>query len=67
MDTTTPTKPRCKLLGTDSNVFMLLGRVSATLKKAKQPDQAAEMARRVLASGSYHEALAIMGEYVEIR
>ena len=67
MDAMTPFKPHCKLLGTDGNVFALLVRVRAALVKAKQPDQATEMARRVMVSGSYHEALAIMGEYVEIR
>jgi hypothetical protein len=59
-------KPNCQLTGEDGNVFGLVGKVSKTLKRAGQPDKAKEMADRVCKSGSYAEAIAIMGEYVEI-
>ena len=59
-------KPKCKLIGTDGNVFALLGQVSRTLKKAGLSDQASEMQKKVFSAGSYEEALNIFGEYVEI-
>ena len=63
---TTQQKPKCTLVGEDGNVFNLIGKVSKTLKRAGQPERAREMAERTFKSGSYNEALAIMGEYVEI-
>ena len=60
------TKPRCKLTGTDGNVFALVGKVRECLRKAKQGDQAALMTKEVFASGSYGEALGIMSKYVDI-
>ena len=65
METTQP-KPRCQFVGEDGNVFVLIGKASKTLKRAGLPDKAREMQERVTKSQSYHEALAIMGEYVEI-
>lgn len=61
----TEQKPKCKLTGTDGNVFALMGRVSRTLKNAGQRDKAKEMSERVMGAGSYYEALAIIQEYVE--
>ena len=60
------TKPQALLIGADGNIFNLTGIASAALKRAGQAVQAAEMTKRVLASGSYEEALFIIGEYVEI-
>lgn len=59
-------KPKCKLVGTDGNIFCLLGRVSQTLKTNRQPDKAKEVAERVMSCGSYNEALQIIMEYVEV-
>ena len=59
-------KPRCKLIGEDGNIFNLLGIASQTLRHIGLPDQSKEMAKRVMLSGSYNEALAIIGEYVEV-
>lgn len=59
-------KPVCKLIGTDGNIFALLGKASQTLKKSEMSDQAAEMKKRVFGCGSYDEALCIIGEYVTI-
>ena len=58
-------KPKCRLTGTDGNIFALAGKVSSALKRAGQGGKATEMAKRVFASGSYHEALGIIQEYVE--
>ena len=59
-------RPDCALIGEDGNIFNLVGIASRTLKEVGQPDQAQEMAQRVFASGSYEEALGILGEYVNI-
>ena len=54
-----------ELLGQDGNIFAILGRASALLKRAGMKDQADEMFQRVTASGSYGQALNIISEYVE--
>jgi hypothetical protein len=59
-------KPRCPLIGADGNIFNLLGMASRTLRENGMSEQAKEMQSRVTASGSYSEALNILGEYVEI-
>ena len=59
-------KPKCPLIGADGNIFNLLGMASRTLRENGMSEQAKEMQSRVTASGSYSEALNILGEYVEI-
>lgn len=59
-------KPKAKVLGQDGNVFNLLAICSKSLKRAGQTDQAKEMTEKVFASGSYDEALQIMGQYCEL-
>lgn len=59
-------KPRCKLLGQDGNIFNLMGLASRALRMAGQGDKVKEMCNRVIRSGSYHQALAIIMEYVEV-
>lgn len=59
-------KPDCSLLGEDGNVFNLIGIASKTLKSNGMSEQADEMTKRVFDSGSYNEALSIIGEYVNI-
>ena len=59
-------KPKCPLIGVDGNIFNLLGMASRTLRENGMSEQAKEMQSRVTASGSYSEALNILGEYVEI-
>lgn len=59
-------KPTAKVIGQDSNVFVTLGICSKALKKAGQHEQAREMQSKVMDSGSYNEALAIMMEYCEL-
>ena len=59
-------KPKCPLIGSDGNIFNLLGMASRTLRENGMREQAKEMQSRVTASGSYSEALSILGEYVEI-
>ena len=63
--TKTTSKPRVKLTGADSNIFNLLGIASRALKNAGRHDDATEMGNRVLKSGSFDEAFAVIVEYVD--
>lgn len=60
------TKPDCPLIGEDGNVFNLVGIAARTLKRNGLSEQASEMTAKVFGSGSYEEALGIIGEYVNI-
>lgn len=59
-------KPDCPLIGADGNIFNLLGIALRTLKHNGMSADAKEMVQRVTSSGSYDEALCIIGEYVNI-
>jgi hypothetical protein len=59
-------KPDCPLIGQDGNVFGLIGVAAKTLRRHGMADEAKEMSERALASGSYGEALGVIGEYVNI-
>jgi hypothetical protein len=59
-------KPSCPLIGQDGNIFNLMGIASRTLKENDLTEQATEMCNRIRSSGSYDEALCIIGEYVNI-
>ena len=58
-------KPKCKLVGSNGNIFVLLGIASHALKRSGMADEAKEMCDRVYSSGSYYEALGIITEYVD--
>ena len=60
-------KPVCKLVGTDGNVFAVIGKVSEALKKAGQKDKAAEFTDKAFSAGSYEEVLAACFDYVEVK
>ena len=59
-------KPDCELIGKDGNIFNLMGIASRTLRQNGMEAEAREMTDRITKSGSYHEALGIIGEYVNI-
>lgn len=59
-------KPDCKLIGEDGNIFNLMGIASRTLRQNGMAEQAVEMRDRIRESGSYDEALCIIGDYVNI-
>ncbi len=59
-------KPDCPLIGTDGNIFHLVGIAAKTLKRNGMSTEASEMSEKVFNSGSYEEALGIIGEYVNI-
>ena len=62
----TTQKPDCPLIGADGNIFNLMGIASRTLRDHGMGEQAKEMSSRIRKSGSYDEALNIIGEYVNI-
>ena len=59
-------KPDCALIGQDGNIFNLMGIASRTLRQHGMAEEAKEMTNRIYQSGSYGEALTIIGEYVNI-
>lgn len=61
-------KPKCKLIGEDGNIFNLMGIAVKMLKRNNQTDKANEMIHRITQGEvkSYHEALAIICEYVDV-
>ncbi len=59
-------KPDCPLIGEDGNIFNLMAIASRTLRQNDMQEQAEEMYDRIGQSGSYGEALNIIGEYVNI-
>ena len=58
-------KPHVKLVGTDGNIFAVVGRCKQALEHAGQPHQAKELVRRAFKATSYDEALGICLEYVD--
>ena len=61
-------KTKVKLTGQDGNVLVLLGCCTSALKKDGKQKEAAELIDRVTKEAhSYMQALAIMGDYCEIR
>ena len=59
-------KPDCKLIGEDGNIFNLMARAIKTLRENNLSEEAQELRKRITSSGSYDEALCIIGEYVNI-
>ena len=59
-------KPKCKVVGEDGNIFAVLAKAKKSLVSAGQEDKVEEMKDRVFTSGSYHEALGVIGDYVEM-
>lgn len=60
-------KPVVTLVGRDGNIFSIVGRCARALRSAGEREAAKQMTQRVMASGSYDEALGIILEYVEAR
>ena len=56
----------CPLIGTDGNIFHLIGKASETLRKNGMQGQAEEMRNRIIQCQSYDSALSIIGDYVNI-
>ena len=60
------TKPDCALIGESGNIFHLAGKAAQTLKQNGMRMEAREMLDKVMSSGSYDEALGVIGDYVNI-
>jgi len=58
-------KPESPIIGADGNIFNIMGIAARTLKDNGMADAAKEMRSRIMESGSYDNALAIIMEYVE--
>ncbi len=61
------TKVKCRLTGTDGNIFFLLARSCRALRNAGFPDKADELNKRITVDNEakdYTAALAIILEYV---
>lgn len=52
-------------MGQDGNIFNLIGIAARTLREHGMADEAREMSSKVTSCHSYHEALAVISEYVE--
>lgn len=60
-------KPDCPLIGQDGNIFNLMGIASRTLRENGMRDEAKELCQRIPTEAhNYGQALAIIGEYVNI-
>ena len=60
-------KPKCKLIGEDGNIYNLLGLAGNALKQAGQREQSSEMLHRVTHEAkSYEDALCIIQDYVDV-
>lgn len=58
-------KPQSPLVGSNGNIFNLMGIATKSLKEVGMDKEAEEMFERVTKSGSYEEALNILVDYVE--
>ena len=59
-------KPTVKLIGTDGNIFSVLGKCTQALKKNGQAKEAKELTEKVFSCHSYDDALVLCMEYVEV-
>lgn len=59
-------KPKCKLIGEDGNIFNLLCIARKVLLKNNLVHEALNMQNEVFNAKSYEEALMILDKYVEI-
>lgn len=52
--------------GSSGNIFFIMGGATSILRRVGLKEEAEEMVKRVTSSGSYKEALEIIGEYVRL-
>jgi hypothetical protein len=57
---------KAKLIGQDGNVFNLLSICRNALVRAGESEKAKELMERAFKCGGYHEALALMMEYIRL-
>lgn len=66
MTTKPASKPKCKLTGTDRNLFSIIARVSRSLERADQRELAREFREKATAAHSRDEVLRLCFDYVEV-
>ncbi len=59
-------KPKCELSTCDGNVFMIIGRVIKTLKRADMPEKAQEFRDKATICNSYDAVLQLCFKYVDV-
>ena len=59
-------RPTVRLIGEDGNAFMILGRVTKALRRAKCPKDLIQQYQKEATSGDYNNLLAVTAQYVEI-
>jgi hypothetical protein len=57
--------PKCKLVGTDGNVFAIIGNVSRVLERAGSRDKAKEFRDKAIKCTSYGDVLCLVSSYVD--
>ena len=65
-DITEDGKPYLKLLGTDGNVFSILGKALRAGKKAKWSEEKINEYKSKMTSGNYDNALCVTMEYFDV-
>jgi hypothetical protein len=60
-------KPEVQLTGHDGNVFFIISRVNAALRRSGQYDMAKEFTEKALSAKSYDEVLQLCFDYVEVK
>lgn len=60
-------KPIVKLIGTDGNVFSIIGKVAKGLKDKGLDTEARDFRTLAMEQSSYGDVLSLASEYVEIR
>ena len=59
-------RPLCRLIGTDGNIFALVGKASRALRREGFNTEAIELQENLFKMKSYDEALNLISDYVEI-
>lgn len=59
-------KPKCKLIGEDGNVFIIIGKVRRTLRSHGMKEEMQEYTTKCENAKSYDEVIRISNDYVEI-
>jgi hypothetical protein len=65
METSINRKPTVKLVGTNGNVFAIIGTVERALRKDNQPKRAEEWIEETKECHSYDDVLQLLFKYVE--
>ena len=58
-------RPTMELAGQDGNIFYILGRATALLRRNGFADEISEMTNRVTACTCYNEALVVISGFVQ--